>query len=217
MIWNCDIITLTSLSDINNTVVLPKYSIQCNLILCAAIMTIRRCFRETQTWPRNKWEWEVKTRLAADDLERDRTLRGGSILLVLCIRTDLLVVTQTSSSHVKKRLMLQRLEANVGEDYWFHREIRSLCLVPPRRFHYFFLWITTQAWWIPTQTQTKKIKGGNLSLFILTKWNFFLKSPKDCNLPEFPWDIVGHGNADYLLDEIREFSWTETFFIIGDI
>lgn len=72
--------------------------------------------------------------MAADDLERDRTLRGESILLVLCIRTDLLVVTQTSSSHVKKRLMLQRLEANVGEDYWFHREIRSLCLVPPEDF-----------------------------------------------------------------------------------
>lgn len=129
MIWNCDIITLTSLSDIKNTVVLPKYSIQCNLILCAAIMIVRRCFRGT-LWR----EWEVKSHLAADDLERDRTLRGGSILLVLCIRTDLLVVTQTSSSHVKKRLMLQRLEANVGEDYWFHREIRSLCLVPPEDF-----------------------------------------------------------------------------------
>lgn len=143
-------------------------------------------------------------------------LRGGSVPLVLFIRTDLLVVTQTSSSHAKKRLMLQRLEANVGEDYWFHGEMRSLCLVPPRKFHYFFLWITTQAWWIQTQTQTKKIKGGNLSLFILTKWNF-LKSPKDCNLLEFSWDRVGHGIADYLLDEIWEFSWTETFFIIGDI
>lgn len=134
MIWNCEIIMLASLSDINNTVVLPKYSIQCNLILSAAIMTVRRCFRGAQTWPRNKWEWEVKTRLAADDLERDRTLHGGSFLLVLFIRTDLLVVTQTSSSHVKKRLMLQRLEANVGEDYWFQREMRSLCLVPPENF-----------------------------------------------------------------------------------